>query len=171
MSRVAEKSGLWPCRFGRQGGGQGPPRAVEVGLKATLQELYAGSKRKIKVTRRVPDPSDPNNPAAVKQEDEVLEIQIQPGWKAGTRITFQGKGDRLPGRPAQVRSIPRPYSRVGEHCRHSLPERRKSYFLQHWSQDSSWNSLTPCTGAIITSSLHYRTPFFLKSLREFLVRT
>lgn len=33
---------------------------------------------------------------------EVLEIQVKPGWKEGTRITFTGKGDELPGRPAQV---------------------------------------------------------------------
>lgn len=26
--------------------------------------------------------------------------QIKPGWKTGTKITFKGEGDELPGRPA-----------------------------------------------------------------------
>ncbi len=33
---------------------------------------------------------------------EVLTINVQPGWKDGTRITFAGKGDELPGQPPQV---------------------------------------------------------------------
>jgi hypothetical protein len=31
---------------------------------------------------------------------EVLEVPIKKGWKAGTKITFAGKGDQEPGRPA-----------------------------------------------------------------------
>ena len=37
---------------------------------------------------------------------EVITINVQPGWKDGTRITFAGKGDELQGQPAQV---PTPY--------------------------------------------------------------
>lgn len=33
---------------------------------------------------------------------ETIEIQVKAGWKEGTRITYPGKGDALPGRPAQV---------------------------------------------------------------------
>lgn len=75
----------------------GPPRAVEVPLKVTLKELYTGVTKKLKITRRVPEDG-----SALKTEEEVLEVKVQPGWKSGTRVTFQGKGDRLPGRPAQV---------------------------------------------------------------------
>ena len=77
----------------------GPPRAVEVGLRVSLKDLYLGTTKKIKITRRVADPADPNR---TKTEEEVLEIKVQPGWKPGTRVTFTGKGDHLPGRPAQV---------------------------------------------------------------------
>lgn len=28
------------------------------------------------------------------------QVEVKPGWKAGTRITFPGKGDERPGRPA-----------------------------------------------------------------------
>ena len=33
---------------------------------------------------------------------DVITINVQPGWKDGTRITFAGKGDELPGQPPQV---------------------------------------------------------------------
>lgn len=34
---------------------------------------------------------------------EVLEIQVKPGWKEGTRITFAGKGDEVaPGTAADL---------------------------------------------------------------------
>ena len=68
-------------------------------LKLTLKELYTGTVKRLKITRRVPDPSDPQK---LTTKEEILEIQVKPGWKEGTRITFQGKGDELPGRPAQV---------------------------------------------------------------------
>lgn len=28
-----------------------------------------------------------------RQETEILEINVRPGWKAGTKITFQEKGE------------------------------------------------------------------------------
>ena len=28
-----------------------------------------------------------------RQEQEILEINVRPGWKAGTKITFQDKGE------------------------------------------------------------------------------
>lgn len=28
-------------------------------------------------------------------------LQVTPGWKEGTRITFSGKGDEMPGQPPQ----------------------------------------------------------------------
>jgi hypothetical protein len=32
-----------------------------------------------------------------------LEIRVQPGWKKGTKVTFQDKGDQKPGRtPADI---------------------------------------------------------------------
>lgn len=31
------------------------------------------------------------------QEDEVLTIEVKPGWRNGTKITFDGKGNEVPG--------------------------------------------------------------------------
>ena len=33
---------------------------------------------------------------------EVITINVQPGWKDGTRITYAGAGDELPGQPPQA---------------------------------------------------------------------
>ena len=41
------------ARFG--GGAQRPPRTVEVPLRLTLKELYTGTTKKLKITRRVAD--------------------------------------------------------------------------------------------------------------------
>ncbi len=39
---------------------------------------------------------------------EVITINVQPGWKDGTRITYAGLGDELPGQPAQARCCKHP---------------------------------------------------------------
>lgn len=31
------------------------------------------------------------------EEQELLRIKVKPGWKQGTKITFEGKGDARPG--------------------------------------------------------------------------
>lgn len=39
----------------------------------------------------------------IVEQDEVLTIKVQPGWKKGTTITFEGKGNEMPGiDPADV---------------------------------------------------------------------
>lgn len=42
----------------------------------------------------------------IEQEEELLTIQVKPGWKKGTKITFEGKGNEKPGAyPADVRFV------------------------------------------------------------------
>lgn len=39
----------------------------------------------------------------IDQEEEFLTIQVKPGWKKGTKITFEGKGNEKPGSyPADI---------------------------------------------------------------------
>ena len=39
----------------------------------------------------------------LKKEEEVLPVEIKPGWKEGTKITYSRKGDVFPGRiPADI---------------------------------------------------------------------
>lgn len=63
-----------------------PPKVVEHTLYCTLDELYLGTRKRIKVTRTRLDSS---------QDSKVLEIVVQPGWKKGTKITFPQEGDEM----------------------------------------------------------------------------
>ena len=65
---------------------QDPP--VERDVYATLEELYTGCIKKVKIAKRVVDQS-----GLLTYVDKVLEIKIKPGWRAGTKITFQKEGD------------------------------------------------------------------------------
>ncbi|KAA8529482.1 hypothetical protein F0562_033719 [Nyssa sinensis] len=66
--------------------------AVENKLSCSLEELYKGSRRKMRISRIVPDES--GKPRTV---EEVLAIDIKPGWKKGTKINFPEKGNQGPG--------------------------------------------------------------------------
>ncbi|KAI8848663.1 HSP40/DnaJ peptide-binding protein, partial [Chytridium lagenaria] len=62
---------------------------IEKDLRVTLEELYNGTVKKVKVTRKV--------------SQKTLTIDIKRGWKDGTRITFPGEGDQGPNRiPADI---------------------------------------------------------------------
>lgn len=58
-----------------------------------------------------------------KKEDKYVSINVQPGWKSGTKITFQKEGDQSPGKiPADIvfviRDKPHPlYRREGSNLR------------------------------------------------------
>ncbi len=56
---------------------------IEYKLKCSLEELYYGKKRKIKLNRIV------NN----SRVNEIIEIDIKPGWKEGTKLTYENKGN------------------------------------------------------------------------------
>uniref|UniRef100_A0A1J3K371 DnaJ-like protein subfamily B member 1 n=2 Tax=Noccaea caerulescens TaxID=107243 RepID=A0A1J3K371_NOCCA len=66
--------------------------AIESKLACTLEELYKGARKKMRISRLVPD--DSGNPKTVQ---EILKIDLKPGWKKGTKITFLEKGNHEPG--------------------------------------------------------------------------
>ncbi|CAI7873218.1 unnamed protein product [Closterium sp. NIES-54] len=73
-----------------------PP--VENKLPCTLEELYSGSSRKMKISRNIIDAS-----GRQKTVDEILTINVKPGWKKGTKVTFEEKGNEQPGMiPADI---------------------------------------------------------------------
>ncbi|KAG2768664.1 hypothetical protein JG687_00013723 [Phytophthora cactorum] len=80
-------------------GQQRQPRAQQLKseLEVPLEQLYTGCTKKLKITRKVHDPSSNQ----MREEQKILEINVKPGWKDGTKVTFEGQGDALPGRPAQ----------------------------------------------------------------------
>ncbi|XP_050210882.1 uncharacterized protein LOC126661132 [Mercurialis annua] len=67
------------------------PSPVERKLECTLEELCHGCVKKIKITR------DIISNGIIKKVDETLKIKVKPGWKQGTKIKFEGKGDEKPG--------------------------------------------------------------------------
>ncbi|CAF2089062.1 unnamed protein product [Brassica napus] len=64
------------------------PPPVESKLPCTLEELYSGSTRKMKISRSLIDTNGRQG-----QETEVLTIDVKPGWKKGTKIKFPDKGN------------------------------------------------------------------------------
>ena len=62
-----------------------PQRVCNV--TCTLEDLYRGRVKKMKITRKSLTESRP--------KEKILEVPIRPGFKAGTRITFSGEGDEV----------------------------------------------------------------------------
>ncbi|PWA65286.1 hypothetical protein CTI12_AA336110 [Artemisia annua] len=80
--------------FGSGGGGSGTIRkaaAIERNLPCTLEELYKGTTKKMKISRDIADVS-----GKTMTVEEILNINIKPGWKKGTKITFPEKGNEQP---------------------------------------------------------------------------
>jgi len=54
----------------------------------TLEELYIGCTKKMRITRQ-----RRNDQGEMVSEPKVVEVPIKAGYKAGTKITFEGEGD------------------------------------------------------------------------------
>uniref|UniRef100_A0ACB8FFF5 DnaJ sub B member 13 n=1 Tax=Sphaerodactylus townsendi TaxID=933632 RepID=A0ACB8FFF5_9SAUR len=69
---------------------QDPP--IERDLYLSLEDLFYGCTKKIKISRRVMN--EDGHASTIK--DKILTINVQPGWRQGTRITFPQEGDQGP---------------------------------------------------------------------------
>jgi len=66
-------------------------------LQVSLEEVYSGATKRMKIKKQVYS----NNQYST--EEKVLSIDIKPGWKAGTKITFPKEGDQTPNNvPADI---------------------------------------------------------------------
>lgn len=82
--------GGMPGGFGGSGFSRQREPEVEVQqitLPVSLEDLARGSTKKMKLNRKGPNGT---------KEDKILEINIRPGWKEGTKITFKNEGDWTP---------------------------------------------------------------------------
>lgn len=61
---------------------------LEQNLYCSLEELYVGASKKVKVARRRLNADAKTS----RTEDAVLTVDVKAGWKAGTKITFKGDG-------------------------------------------------------------------------------
>jgi len=66
--------------------------AVVRELPVSLEDVYSGTTKKMKITRKVLNPDG----QSTRNEEKVLSIDVKPGWKAGTKITFPKEGDQTP---------------------------------------------------------------------------
>ncbi|KAL1219367.1 DnaJ protein ERDJ3B [Cardamine amara subsp. amara] len=87
--------------FGEGGGGGGgsmhhggarKAAPIENKLPCSLEDLYKGTTKKMRISREIVDVS-----GKTMQLEEILTIDVKPGWKKGTKITFPEKGNEQPG--------------------------------------------------------------------------
>jgi len=68
------------------------PSEITRPLKLSLEDLYNGATKHLKIGRKLADG---------RQEDKVLEIAVQPGWKPGTKVRFPKSGNETASGDAQ----------------------------------------------------------------------
>ncbi|XP_058053227.1 dnaJ protein homolog 1-like isoform X1 [Anopheles bellator] len=88
---------------------QDPP--IEHDLYVTLDDVNSGCQKKMKISKMVLG----QDGSAIKEE-KIVSINVKPGWKSGTKITFPREGDQIPGKvPADIvfiiRDKPHPHFR------------------------------------------------------------
>lgn len=130
-------------RSGRFAGGRRAPEpevtVVEKPLAVTLEELYNGATKKLKIKRKTYD----QGTGKQSTQDRILEVPIKKGLKAGSKIKFSDVGDQVEGGTQDLHFI------VSE-VSHLLP----SGFMQ--LRDSvltnSCRNHTPCSPAKVMTS-------------------
>lgn len=60
-------------------------------LPVSLEDLHNGVTKKLKITRRLLNGSE---------EEKIVSVVIKPGWKAGTKIRYDGMGTEVANGPA-----------------------------------------------------------------------
>eukprot|EP00842_Homolaphlyctis_polyrhiza_P000630 jgi/Hompol1/1568/HPOL_002716-RA len=111
MFNLASAFTLWLAVFGSKFGGlhgmnrgvnghaitQDPP--VEFDLVLTLEEIYMGCVKKIKVTRKILN----DDGITTTPLEKILTVEVPSGWKPGTKVIFPKEGDQGPNRiPADM---------------------------------------------------------------------
>lgn len=118
-------------------GGRRKDPPVEHPLKCTLEELYKGTVKKLKINRNVLDGSSMKS----MNIEETLVVDIKPGWKKGTKVTFAEKGEyAAPCKPCGCHSALL-FLIV---CRAHLPQLSKlpfRPFLQLMEESFCWGTL------------------------------
>lgn len=84
------RRGVHSERLGANQRQQDPPVVHE--LKVSLEEIFHGCTKRMKITRRRLNPDG----RSMRTEDKILNIIIKKGWKEGTKITFPKEGDETP---------------------------------------------------------------------------
>ncbi|XP_058980534.1 dnaJ protein homolog 1 isoform X3 [Musca domestica] len=134
---------------------QDPP--VEHDLYVSLEEIYHGCVKKMKISRRVQQPD-----GSSKKEDKYVSISIKPGWKSGTKVTFQKEGDQTPGKiPSDIVFIIRDkphamFKREGSDLRYTARLTLKQFWIDGCSASVviAIDALAYCTLQFLTTTTH-----------------
>jgi len=77
-------------------GEDAPPSTFDLGVQkkrtfaCTLEELYTGCTKKMKITKTLVESGKR------MQAEKILTLQVKPGWKTGTKVTFPEEIDEAP---------------------------------------------------------------------------
>eukprot|EP00092_Neocalanus_flemingeri_P004200 GFUD01004518.1.p1 GENE.GFUD01004518.1~~GFUD01004518.1.p1 ORF type:complete len:368 (+),score=101.66 GFUD01004518.1:314-1417(+) len=95
-------------QFRPHGSGQKPRKqakiqdtTIEKEVFVNIEEIATGCEKKMKISRKIY-----KEDGTLAKEDKVLKINIKPGWKSGTKVTFSREGDQISGKiPADISFI------------------------------------------------------------------
>lgn len=94
---------------------------VEKPLPVSLEDLFNGTTKKLKVQRKTFDPQTGKQSV----EDKILSVPIKPGLKAGSKIKFANMGDQVEGGVQDLHFIVKEkdhtlFKREGDDLRHTV---------------------------------------------------
>ncbi|EGD76835.1 hypothetical protein PTSG_08182 [Salpingoeca rosetta] len=116
---------------------QSPP--IESDLYISLEEAFTGCVKKLRITRKVLN----DDGHTTTQRDKILTVNVKPGWKEGTRVTFPKEGDQGPNNiPADVVFV----IKYRDHPRF----RRKGNDLIHTTRVKLSDALCGCGISLLT---------------------
>lgn len=128
--------------FGGMGKRQDPP--VEHKLNVTLDELYHGCTKKMKISRKVMQAD-----GTTSKQDKIVSVDIKSGWKAGTKVTFAREGDQVAGKiPSDVVFV------IGEKPHHHFT--REGNNLRHKAKVTLKTAL--CGGEVTIPTINGSKP-------------
>lgn len=134
FAQMGGMPGGFPGMGGRGGprGAQSVPRGmgrqrtpevniVEKPLPITLEEMFNGAKKRMKIHRKTFDPRTGKQAS----EEKILEVPIKQGIKAGSKITFKDCGDQIEGGTQDIQFVLQEkehplYKRDGDDLRHDV---------------------------------------------------
>lgn len=117
---------------------QDPP--IERELFLTLEEIFHGCVKKMKISRRVMN--DDGHTSSIR--DKILTIDVKPGWRPGTRVTFAKEGDQGPN------NVPSDIVFVIRDKRHPLFRRSDSGDVLFTARVPLGKALTGCSVEVPT---------------------
>merc|ERR1711915_459553 len=84
-----------PSSFSSYGGGPNKQakvqdKTIEREVPVSLEDIAKGAEKKMKISRRIH-----HDDGRITTEEKVLKITIKPGWKSGTKVTFNQEETRF----------------------------------------------------------------------------